>query len=89
MRKACNKTADGGLPVDPASCSSESKGARSKPFEPLLTVAEAALILKTSTKTIHRRIKAKKLPAIRDGDLVRIRRDDLEAYIAMHRTGGF
>jgi excisionase family DNA binding protein len=61
----------------------------SKEFTPLLTVSDVAKILNVSTKTVHRRIKEGKLPAIRDGDLIRVRRDDLEAYIAMHRTGGF
>jgi excisionase family DNA binding protein len=54
-------------------------------IEPLLTPEEAAKILKTSVKTVHRRIKSRALPAIQDGRVVRIHATDLRTYIAAHR----
>ena len=57
------------------------------PREPLLTVLEVALALNTSEKTVRRRIKAGELPVIQDGRIVRIRPDDLRAYIALRRIG--
>ena len=56
-------------------------------FEPLLTITEVAEALSVSEKTVRRRIECNKLPAIRDGGVVRIRPDDLRAYIAMRRCG--
>ena len=54
-------------------------------IEPLLTPEEAAEILKTSVKTVYRRIKSKSLPAIQDGRVIRIHPADLRVYIAAHR----
>lgn len=54
-------------------------------IEPLLTIKEVAKILATSEKTIRRRIETRDLPAIRDDGLIRIRPDDLRAYIAQRR----
>lgn len=56
-------------------------------IEPLLTTKDVARILAVSAKTVHRRIEAKELPVIRDGAAVRIRPEDLRAYIAMRRDG--
>jgi excisionase family DNA binding protein len=54
-------------------------------MEPLLTPEEAAEILRTSVKTVYRRIRSKALPAIQDGRVVRIHPADLRAYIAARR----
>jgi excisionase family DNA binding protein len=54
-------------------------------FEPLLTIKQAAELLNMSEKTVRRRIETKDLPVIRDGGSIRIRPDDLRAYIAMRR----
>jgi excisionase family DNA binding protein len=51
----------------------------------LLTVAEVALRLNASEKTIRRLIDSKQLPVIRCGRLLRIHPDDLERFIAAHR----
>jgi excisionase family DNA binding protein len=51
----------------------------------LLTKAEVARILGVSAKTIDRRIRARELPVIRDGRIVRILLDDLEDYLRRHR----
>jgi excisionase family DNA binding protein len=58
---------------------------RSVPLEPLLTIKQAAKLLNMSEKTVRRRIETKDLPVIRDGGSIRIRPDDLRAYIAMRR----
>lgn len=54
-------------------------------FEPLLTVKETAGILNVSVKTLQRRISNCKLPVIRDGNVIRVRPEDLRAYIALRR----
>ena len=52
----------------------------------LLTLQESALILKTSMKTLRRRIDAGQLPVIRDGRIVRVHPRDLERYISARRS---
>ena len=47
----------------------------------MLTAAEAARVLNLSLRSVRRRIKEKKLPAIRVGRLVRIRPEALAALI--------
>ena len=47
----------------------------------MLTAAEAARVLNLSLRSVRRLIKEKKLPAIRIGRLVRIRREALAALI--------
>ena len=47
----------------------------------LLTVAEVAEHLRVSSRTVHRLIAAKSLPACRVGRSVRIRRVDLERFL--------
>lgn len=47
----------------------------------LLTVAEAADVLRYTTRTIYRYIKEGKIPAARIGGQYRISRDDLDALI--------
>jgi excisionase family DNA binding protein len=60
-----------------------------KPTDPpktLLTKKQVAELLGTSAKTIDRRIRSGDLPAIRDGRIVRVHPDDLERYLAKHRS---
>lgn len=49
---------------------------------PLLTVAEVADVLRVSNMTVYRLIKAGEIPALRVGKNYRIRKHDLEAYLA-------
>ena len=52
----------------------------------LLTLQESAQILKTSMKTLRRRIDDGQLPVIRDGRIVRVHPADLERYISARRS---
>jgi excisionase family DNA binding protein len=45
-----------------------------------LTIAEAANYLKLSTQSIRNYLKDKKLPAYRNGRVIRIKRTDLDAF---------
>ncbi len=48
----------------------------------LLTKAEAAELLRLSERTLQRLISAGELPAVHVGGAARIRREDLEGYVA-------
>ncbi len=50
--------------------------------DPLLTVGEVASIMRVSNMTVYRMIKASQLPAIRVGKNYRVRRTDVERYLA-------
>ena len=52
----------------------------------LLTIADAAVRLNLSEHTVRRRIASGELPAVRLGALIRIDPDDLEQWLAEHRT---
>jgi excisionase family DNA binding protein len=52
----------------------------------LLTLKEAAEVLRVSIKTLQRRISAGQLSAIRDGRMLRITLSEIERYIAERRT---
>jgi excisionase family DNA binding protein len=52
----------------------------------LLTLQESAQILKTSMKTLRRRIDDGQLPVIRDGRIVCVHPADLQRYIAARRS---
>ncbi len=54
----------------------------------LLKVPEAAQLTGYAASFLWRLIAEERLPAIRVGRSVRIRPDDLEAFIDAHRTGG-
>jgi len=56
-------------------------------LEPLLSIAQTAEVLNVSPKTVHRIIDGGKLPFIRMGKVIRIRPDDLRAYVARCRIG--
>jgi excisionase family DNA binding protein len=51
-----------------------------------LTVAEVADLMRISTMTVYRFIKAGELSAVRVGKSYRIREDDLDAFIASRYT---
>lgn len=51
-----------------------------------LTVAEVAAILRVSTMTVYRLIKAGNLPAVRIGKSYRVAEDDVDAYLARSYT---
>lgn len=50
----------------------------------LLTLSQVADRLQVSMSTLHRRIKAGELPTVRIGRSLRVRPEDLEAYIEKH-----
>ena len=51
-----------------------------------LTVAEVAALLRVSTMTVYRLIKAGSLPAVRVGKSYRVREDDVDSYLASSYT---
>ncbi len=51
-----------------------------------LTVAEVAAILRVSTMTVYRLIKAGNLAAVRVGKSYRVREDDVDTYLARSYT---
>ncbi len=51
-----------------------------------LTVAEVAQIMRVSTMTVYRLIKAGELASVRVGKSYRIREDDVDAYLAKRYT---
>lgn len=53
----------------------------------LLTYEETARVLSVSRKTIYRLTGAGDLPVVKVGGLMRIHRDDVEAYVEQNRTG--
>jgi excisionase family DNA binding protein len=52
----------------------------------LLTLKEAAALLRISTKTLQRRIASGSISAVRDGPMLRIALSEIERYIAERRT---
>jgi excisionase family DNA binding protein len=50
--------------------------------EPLLTVGEVANLMRVSNMTVYRLIKSGQLAAIRVGKNYRLRRKDVERYLA-------
>jgi excisionase family DNA binding protein len=51
-----------------------------------LTVAEVASLLRVSTMTVYRLVKAGQLPAVRVGRSYRLREDDVDRYLASRYT---
>ena len=51
-----------------------------------LTVAEVAGIMRVSTMTVYRLIKAGSLPAVRVGRSYRVAEDDLDRFLAQGYT---
>ena len=60
--------------------------AQSHAKTPFLTVAEVAGLLRVSTMTVYRLIKAGSLPAVRVGKSYRVREDDVDRYLASSYT---
>lgn len=56
--------------------------------DPALTTVEAAAVLACNAETVRRAIKRGDLHAFQYGAVLRIRRSDLDAFIAAHTTGG-
>jgi excisionase family DNA binding protein len=48
----------------------------------LLTVAEVAALMRVSTMTVYRLIKAGDLPALRVGKNYRVRESDVDGYLS-------
>ncbi len=57
-----------------------------EPRERLMTVAEVATVMRVSTMTVYRLIKAQELPAVRIGKSYRIREGDVDGYLASRYT---
>lgn len=53
---------------------------------PLLTIGEVASLLRVSKKTVMRRVASGELAAIRDGRIVRIHREAVDAFVATKWT---
>ncbi len=51
-----------------------------------LTVAEVAAVLRVSTMTVYRLIKAGELRAVRVGRSYRLREDDVDGYLEQRYT---
>ena len=51
-----------------------------------LTAAEVASLLRVSTMTVYRLIKAGELAAVRVGKSYRVREDDVDRYLASRYT---
>lgn len=60
--------------------------ALSSPRARFLTAGEVADVLRVSTMTVYRLIKAGDLPAARIGKSYRVREDDVDAYLASRFT---
>jgi excisionase family DNA binding protein len=51
-----------------------------------MTVAEVAALMRVSTMTVYRLIKAGDLPAVRVGKSYRLREDDVDQFLASRYT---
>ena len=51
-----------------------------------LTVAEVAALMRVSTMTVYRLIKAGELASVRVGKSYRVREDDIDRYLAARYT---
>jgi excisionase family DNA binding protein len=58
----------------------------SAPRGRFLTVAEVAQLMRVSTMTVYRLLKAGDLASVRVGKSYRIREDDVDAYLAKRYT---
>lgn len=56
--------------------------------DPLLTVVEAAQLLRVSKMTVYRLINHGEIPALRVGRSFRIPKSDLQAYVTQAATPG-
>lgn len=53
-------------------------------IDELLTVGEVADLLKLSPRTVFRWLSEGRIPAIRIGNVTRVRREDLDAFFQAH-----
>ena len=51
-----------------------------------MTVAEVATLMRVSTMTVYRLIKAGDIPAVRVGKSYRLREDDVDSFLASRYT---
>lgn len=51
-----------------------------------MTVAEVATLMRVSTMTVYRLIKAGDIPAVRVGKSYRIREDDVDGFLSSRYT---
>ena len=51
-----------------------------------MTVAEVATLMRVSTMTVYRLIKAGDIPAVRVGKSYRLREDDVNSFLASRYT---
>jgi excisionase family DNA binding protein len=51
-----------------------------------MTVAEVATLMRVSTMTVYRLIKAGDIPAVRVGKSYRLREDDVDGFLASRYT---
>jgi excisionase family DNA binding protein len=63
----------------------DNQSSASQPVIELLTLPEAAALLRVSKTSIRRLQRARQLPFIKVGGSVRFYRGDLAAYVAEHR----
>ena len=72
-------------PPGPASrCSAVSTGVvrtSPSPVAPLMTIAEAATVLRVATKTVRRMVDRGALRRVRIGRLIRVYAEDIEQYV--------
>ena len=60
--------------------------AQAQPRARFLTVQEVAEVLRVSTMTVYRLIKAGELPAVRVGRSFRVSEPDVDAYLSSRYT---
>lgn len=54
----------------------------------MLTIDQVAAYFQVSTRTVSRWLESGRLPAVRVGNVTRIRREDLRAFVAGNASGG-
>jgi excisionase family DNA binding protein len=55
--------------------------------DPLLTVSEAAALLRLAPSYVYELVRSQQLPAMRSGKYIRIRTSTVEHFIALHENG--
>jgi excisionase family DNA binding protein len=54
----------------------------------MLTIDQVAAYFQVSTRTVSRWLESGRLPAVRVGNVTRIHREDLRAFVASNASGG-
>jgi len=73
-------------PQQPDRPTSDTAGEEAAYIPPICTVAEAARALRVGKSTIYRAVEAGAISVLRVGSAVRIRRDDLLAYLERSKS---